>query len=131
MTPRKTETRLAILTLTGVLVFLPLETWHLLTSRLNQPFYVTTLLGMLLLIWGAFVSLRSRPTLAPGILGTGYAWTAAQAWLLTVDRVDTFSLDVEPQGSVGMVWMTAAFTIAVTLGLAVSLLLIVELQRKT
>ncbi len=131
MTPRKTETRLALLTLTGVSVYLPFETWHSLTSGLSQPSYVITLLGMLLLVWGALVSLRSQPALAPGILGTGYAWTAAHTWLLTVNRVDALSREVETQGSVGMVWLTAAFTIAVTLGLAVSLLLIVELQRKT
>ena len=55
MTPRKTETRLAILTLTGVVIFLPIETWYSLTPGLNQPSYVITLLGMLLLVWGAFV----------------------------------------------------------------------------
>ena len=131
MTPRKTETRLALLTLAGVSGYLPLETWHSLTSGLSQPSYVITFLGMLLLVWGALVSLRSQPALAPGILGTGYAWTSAHAWLLTVNRVDTIGREVGGQGIAGMVWLTAAFTIAVTLGLAVSLLLIVELQRKT
>mgnify|MGYP001335754298 CR=1 FL=1 len=130
MTPRSTETTLARFTLAGSLFYIPIATWHSWPSELASAFYLVNLTGMLLLVWGALTSLRSRPATAPGILGAGYAWTASSGWRITTLCINSFRQDQVIDSSTGMIWLTAAVTIALTLGLAVALLLIVESQRK-
>ena len=86
MTVRNTETWLAKLTLWLLVVYFPVETlisWPALWS----PYYLIDLIAMLLLLWGARLSLRARPRSAPGALSAAYAWTAANGWRASFDRL--------------------------------------------
>jgi hypothetical protein len=87
--PRRVETVLAYATLAALVLYVPVETWVSAQYEygLLNPFYVIDLIAMLLLLYGAVRSLRARPHPAPGALCAAYAWTAANGWRSTWDRV--------------------------------------------
>src|SRR5262245_51442389 len=78
---RSLETRLATLTLVGFAVYAPLETtaaWQMFggPAALIHPGYLQSLTGMVLLVAGAWHSLRARLRRAPGLPGASHAWCA-------------------------------------------------------
>ncbi len=86
---RRTETALARATLVTLLLYFPVETWTSWRHEywLFNPFYVIDLIAMLALLYGAIRSLRARPRPAPAALCAAYAWTAANGWRATADRL--------------------------------------------
>jgi hypothetical protein len=86
-TDRRLETALAYVTLALLVLYVPLETWVSLPYGLTNPFYIIDVIAMVLLFAGAMHSLRSRPRPAPGLLCAAIAWTAANGWRATFDRI--------------------------------------------
>jgi hypothetical protein len=84
---RTAETRLAQVTLALLPIYVVLETYVSLPYGLLNPFYIIDVIAMVLLGWGAIHSLKARPRPAPGILAAAFAWTAANGWRATFDRV--------------------------------------------
>jgi hypothetical protein len=86
---RRVETVLARATLVALFFYVPVETWVSAGDAygLLNPFYIIDLIAMVLLLYGAIRSLRARPRPAPGALCAAYAWTAANGWRATWDRV--------------------------------------------
>lgn len=76
---RRSETRLAWITLVLSAVYIPLETWVSLPD-LTHPFFVIDAIAMVLLVFGSLHSLRARPRRAPGMLCAGIAWSGANIW---------------------------------------------------
>ena len=81
------ETGLAWFTLGALVVYFPVETWASLPEGLWNPFYIVDLIAMTLLFWGAVRSLRARPAPSPAVLCAAYAWSVANGWRATFDRV--------------------------------------------
>ena len=127
MTPRGVETFLARFTLALLLVYAPLETWAS-WPHLTNPFYLVDVVGFALLLWGALVSLRARPDVAPGVLCAGYAWSAANGWRALALRLEILQEGgrVDP----GLVWLIGLGEIAALIGLALLLLLVVESRTR-
>jgi hypothetical protein len=78
-TLRRSETRLAWITLALSAVYIPVEIWVSLPD-LTHPFFVIDAIAMVLLVWGAVHSLRARPRRAPGVLCAAIAWSGANVW---------------------------------------------------
>lgn len=83
--PRRTETRLATLTLFGLAVFAPIETlasWQMMGGprALVHPGYLGDVAGFVLLFVGARRSLRARPRRAPAVMCASHAWWAGFGW---------------------------------------------------
>ena len=76
---RRSETRLAWITLALTAIYIPLEIWTSLPD-LTHPFFVIDAIAMVLLVWGARRSLRARPRRAPGALCAAIAWCGANVW---------------------------------------------------
>ena len=76
---RRSETRLARMTLVLSAVYIPVEIWVSLPD-LTHPFFVIDAIAMVLLVWGAVRSLRARPRRAPGVLCAAIAWSGANVW---------------------------------------------------
>ena len=128
MTPRGVETLIARFTLAVLLVYAPLETWAS-WPALSNPFYLVDVVGFALLLWGALASLRARPGVAPGVLCAGYAWSGANGW-----RALALRLEILQEGGhvdVGLVWLIGLGEIAALIGLALLLLLVVELRTQS
>ena len=128
MTPRGVETFIARFTLAVLLVYAPLETWAS-WPALSNPFYLVDVVGFALLLWGALASLRARPGVAPGVLCAGYAWSGANGW-----RALALRLEILQEGGhvdVGLVWLIGLGEIAALIGLALLLLLVVELRTQS
>ena len=129
MTPRSLETTIARFTLVVLLIYAPLETWGSWPSGLSNPFYLVDVVGFALLLWGALVSLRARPDVAPGVLCAGYAWSAANGW-----RALALRLEILQEGGhvdVGLVWLISLGEIAALIGLALLLLLVMEVRTQS
>ena len=129
MTPRSLETTIARFTLVVLLIYAPLETWGSWPSGLANPFYLVDVVGFALLLWGALVSLRARPDVAPGVLCAGYAWSAANGW-----RALALRLEILQEGGhvdVGLVWLIGLGEIAALIGLALLLLLVMEVRTQS
>ena len=76
---RRSETRLAWITLVLSAVYVPVEIWVSFPD-LTHPFFVIDAIAMVLLVWGALHSLRARPRRAPGVLCAAIAWSGANIW---------------------------------------------------
>ena len=76
---RRSETRLAWITLALSAVYIPVEIWASLPD-LTHPFFVIDAIAMVLLVWGAVHSLRARPRRAPGVLCAAIAGSGANVW---------------------------------------------------
>ena len=129
MTPRSLETTIARFTLVVLLIYAPLETWGSWPSGLSNPFYLVDAVGFALLLWGALASLRARPDVAPGVLCAGYAWSAANGW-----RALALRLEILQEGGhvdVGLVWLISLGEIAALIGLALLLLLVMEVRTQS
>lgn len=83
--PRTIETRLAILTLCCLALFVPIETfasWQMMGGprALVHPGYLGDVVGFVLLFVGARRSLRARPRRAPAVMCASHAWWAGFGW---------------------------------------------------
>ena len=76
---RRSETRLAWITLSLSAIYIPVEIWVSLPD-LTHPFFLIDGIAMVLLVWGALHSLRARPRRAPGVLCAAIAWSGANVW---------------------------------------------------
>lgn len=86
-TPRAIETGLARFTLSGLVLYVPLETWVSWRYGLWNPFYLVDAIAMVLLFAGAMRSLAARPRRAPDLLCAAWAWAACNGWRATFGRV--------------------------------------------
>jgi hypothetical protein len=87
MSKRGIETVLAYFTLALLAIYVPVETWVSLPAGLLDPYYLVDAIAMVLLLWGAVHSLRSRPRPSPELLCIGAAWVSANGWRATFDRL--------------------------------------------
>ena len=110
MDTRKIETGLARITLGILVIYVPAETWVSLPYGLLHPMYLVDVVAMLLLLFGSWFSLRSRPRSAAGPLAAAWAWTSANGWRATSWRW----LEVREGGSLDLgaaeLWATAGGT---------------------
>ena len=98
-------------TLVFLLFYAPIETWYSF-PELWDPFYLVDFIGILLLVWGA---VRARQRLAGAslaLLTAGYAWTGANFWRGTFDRVR----EVSGGSELDYGWMELCFTACVMIG---------------
>ena len=123
------ETRLVYATLAAITLYFPLETWVSLRAGLLNPFYMVDLIAMGLLLLGAVYSLRARPRSAPGLLCAGLAWTAANGWRATFDRVALLSRGGELDFGAGEMWAVAIGTTFAIVAFALSLVLVMRAER--
>jgi hypothetical protein len=130
MDVRKTETALARFTLAVLFLYVPLETFASWSEGLLNPFYLVDVIAMLLLLAGALHSLRARPGSAPGILCAAYAWTSANGWRATFDRV--FELREGGQLAFGVLELqiVGVATLGALACLALSLWLVARTDRR-
>jgi len=70
---RRLETWIAKFTLGFLVIYIPVETWASLPYGLLNPFYIVDVIAMVLMAWGAYLSLKSRPNCSPEILCVAYA----------------------------------------------------------
>ncbi len=109
-------------------MYFPLETLVSL-PELWSPYYIIDLIAMVLLFWGARRSLRARPRPAPGVLTAAFAWTAANGWRATFDRVYLVTEGGElDYGSIEMCAVICGTGVALAC-LALSLKLIASRER--
>ena len=125
MTARTLETRLANSTLLVVIVYAPLETWAS-WPRLSSPYYLIDAIGMMLLLAGALHSRRVRPHNAPGLLAAGWAWTGANLWRATFDRVEWIRTGGQLQSGAIEMWVVAGGTVLALGCLVMAVLLAVR-----
>ena len=87
MTARQVETGLAYASFGVLAIYAPVETVYSWSGGLGSPYYVIDVIAIVLLFVGAVRSLRARPTTAPGLLTTGWAWAGANFWRAAFDRI--------------------------------------------
>ena len=127
MTDRRAiETGLARFTLAALLVYFPMETWVSWPHGLWNPFYIVDFIAMVLMFWGARVSLRARPERAPGMLAVAYAWAACNGWRATWWRVFEVVEGGELEHGAAELWVVAAASAIGLACFALSLVLVVR-----
>lgn len=124
MTARQIETLIAWYTAVTLVIYLPLETWASIPYGLLNPFYLIDLVAMALLLCGTIVSFRARPGCAPEILCAAYAWTTANGWRATFDRVEVLKNGGELASGMKELWVVGGST-AVALSVFIVLLILV------
>ena len=126
---RGVERVLAYWTLVVLVIYIPVETWGSWPRGLLNPYYLIDAISMVLLLWGAVHSLRSRPRPSPEILCIAYAWSSANGWRATFGRLrEIESGGTLPYGSAEM-WTVGIATALSLLVFAVLLVLVVSNQR--
>ena len=119
VSPRTAETRLAQLTLVGLAIFAPIETyasWQMLGGLwgLIHPLYIVTFAGMVLMFIGATHSLRARPRSSPALLCIAHAWIAAYGLRSAFWRLNAVGRGLELHFGIVELWATV-FAAAVAL----------------
>ena len=89
MTPRRTETAFAWVSIGVLAIYAPVETIYSWSDGLGSPYYIIDVIAFALLLAGIVRSLRARPRTAPGVLTTGWGWAGANFWRATFDRIGT------------------------------------------
>jgi hypothetical protein len=125
-TDRRLETALAYVTLALLVLYVPLETWVSLPYGLTNPFYIIDVIAMVLLFAGAMHSLRSRPRPAPGLLCAAIAWTAANGWRATFDRIVELRRGESLDYGAAELWAVALSTLISLGGFAIGIYLVVR-----
>jgi hypothetical protein len=92
------------LTLAGLVIYFPAETYVSWPGGLWHPFYLVDLIAMALLLWGAVHSLRARPQRSPGLLCGAYGWAAANGWRATFWRLSELRAGGELEYGVREAW---------------------------
>ena len=119
--PRALETRVAKLTLIGLAIFAPVETyasWQMLGGAVGllHPSYLVTCIGMVLMYVGARTSFRGRPRCAPTLMCVAYAWIVSYGLRSAMWRTGAVRQRIELHFGILELWATAA---AATAGLAI------------
>lgn len=127
MMARRIETVIAKFTLGFLVIYIPIETWTSLPYGLLNPFYLVDVVAMVLLAWGAYLSLKSRPISAPEMLCVAYAWATANAWRATFWRVDHIKKGGELDRGMTELW---ALAIVTSLAIVLFVILIYLVVRK-
>ena len=118
---RTLETRIAKLTLIGLALFAPIETyatWQMLGGArgLVHPAFIVTFAGMVLMFVGARHSLQARPRCSPALMCVSHAWIVAYGLRGVIWRTRAVGRGVELHFGMIELWATAA---AVTVGVAI------------
>jgi hypothetical protein len=113
---RQIETALAKFSLLALAVFAVIETyasWVMFggARALIHPGYLQSVVGMLLLYFGACHSLRMRPRPAPGVMCAAHAFWAGIAWRATQARVYYMAEGGTLTFGAPELWATAAATL--------------------
>ena len=116
---RTAETRVAQLTLVGLAIFAPLETyatWQMLGGArgLIHPAYIVTFTGMVLMLVGARHSLAARPRCSPALLCVSHAWIVAYGLRSAFWRLNAVGRGLELHFGMIELWATV-FAAAVAL----------------
>jgi hypothetical protein len=130
MNLRTIETTFAWFTLAATAIYIPVETWASLPYGLLNPFYLVDVIAMVLLVAGAIHSLRARPRSAPGILCAACAWAAANGWRATFGRLTEVWSGASLDFGIGELWAVGIATAVALVCLGVSLLLVVQAERR-
>lgn len=128
-------TRLAALvvgfTFAGLAVYFPLETyvtWSIAGVRgFLYSSYIANVVGMGMMLWGSVATRKGQP-FGPGLLATGWSWTAATFWRATSDRFWLTSLGMPLYAGPMELWLAPIVTGLAVVGLAASLVLLVSSQ---
>ena len=129
MNRRGTETVLAYATLALLVPYVPLETWTALPGGLLDPFYLVDVVAMILLLYGALHSLRSRPRPAPEILCIAFAWSSANGWRATSWRLREIQEGGALDHGSAELWAVAVGTV-LSLAAFVALFVLVVLEQR-
>ena len=129
MTRRGIENTLAYTTLIALVFYVPLETWASWPQGLLNPYYLIDVIAMALLLWGAVHSLRSRPRPSPELLCVAFAWTSANGWRATFDRLGEIQSGGTLTHGSEELWTVGGAT-ALSLALFAVLLVLVTLNRR-
>ena len=88
MERHRSETALALLTLTSAVIHFSLETWyHVVWSQPILMLLVDYIANVLMLL-GAVLSLRNRDASAAGVLAAAWSFTLCLAWIAGFGRLD-------------------------------------------
>lgn len=82
------ETWLAGVTASFLVIFAPIETIYSWSFGLVSPYYLVDAIGVGLLIVGVTHSVRARPRARPALLTVGWAWMSANFWRATLARAE-------------------------------------------
>jgi hypothetical protein len=126
---RGVETVLVYWTLVVLAIYIPVETLGSWPRGLLNPYYLIDAVSMVLLLWGAVHSLRSRPRRSPEILCIAYAWSSANGWRATAGRLREIESGGTLQYGSAEVWTVGIATALSLLVLAALLVLVVSNQR--
>jgi hypothetical protein len=129
MTRRGLETALAIWTLVFLAIYFPLETWGSWRIGLLDPSYLIDAIAMILLLWGAIVSLRHRPRPAPELLCVAAAWASANGWRATMWRYEHIQSGGTLEHGMTEMWGVAVATGLGLISFVVVLILVVAKLR--
>ncbi len=131
MNLRTVETALSGFTLAMLLVYMPLETWASLPrGLLFNPYYHVDLIAMLLLFWGALVSLKARPEPSPYLLCAAYAWAACNGWRAMFGRIEEVMTGGELLRGAAELWFVVFGTAVALVAFVVALVLVVKATRR-
>lgn len=127
---RRVETHLSYGTLTLLVLYVPLETWVSLPYGLSNPFYLVDVIAMVLLFAGAVRSLKARPRSSPGLLCAAIAWSAANGWRATFDRIAELREGGSLDYGATELWTVSIATALSLACLALSIYLVVRAEQR-
>jgi hypothetical protein len=121
-------------TFAGLAVYFPLETyvtWSIAGVRgFLYSSYIANIVGMGLMLWGGVATRRGKP-FGPGLMATGWSWTAATFWRATSDRFWLTSLGMHLYAGPMELWLAPIVTALAVVGLLASMLLLFRSQSAT
>jgi len=126
---RRLETWIAKFTLGFLVIYIPVETWTSLPYGLLNPFYIVDVIAMVLMAWGAYLSLKSRPNCSPEILCVAYAWGTANAWRATFWRLDHVKKGGDLDRGMTELWTLGIVTILAIVLLSILIYLVMRKIR--
>jgi hypothetical protein len=105
MTRHASETALAWLTLVSAAIHFGLETWYHLVWGQPLPSLLVDYIANALMLFGAWASLRVRPSgSAAGLLAAAWGFTLCLAWLAGFLRLEASDAGMDPaNGEAGFV----------------------------
>ena len=127
MSTRRLATRLSLVTLVFLAVYVPAETYATLSIAglpgLLYSAYILNVVGMALMFWGAMSARRFEPA-GPALLSIGWSWTAATFWRATSDRFWWASQGNQLWAGNTELWLAPLLT-AATVGLLIASMVLV------
>ena len=124
---RTLRTALVAYTLGWLIVFAPVETYLIFSTvglrALVTDGYIMSVVGMGLMLWGA-VSARRLQAVAPGLLASGWSWTAAIFWHAASGAFRWAYEDGALNGRNLELWLTPLLATLAVIGMVGSLVLL-------